>query len=238
MKLPVWPSPTTTTCWRPLATRASPSGKSAKPSHCMSTRRWWEEKVRFTPDGEKLIAYSPEYANFYTINDGDKWKTIEETYFIEFSPDGTYFADYQAVFDGNSGEELFQHPWGSNIKFSPNSKYLAFSQGTDHFQIWNIWTEEKVLELYSPYTGISATDGKVSKIAMSPDNNEMGAFYFDFAFSPDSMKLAIATEIDAVEIWDLDSGRLEQHIPCNGEKLIYRKNSRLVVYGEGGNKTN
>ncbi len=203
------------------------------------------EMVRFTPDDEGLIAFDAEETQFYTLQTGEiiRAEKRDKLLPLSISPDGDYFTNGEMVWEADTGEVLFELDWkweqdfdGAIVEFSRDSRYLALSAvSDDKISIWRMSDGEKIYELRSPFHVFGEKTASPKKLAaLSSRSGGFFPYYLDVAFSPDSSQFAAVTSNDTVEIWDLGTGRFDQQIDCFGDSLIFRKNSRLLVYGDGG----
>ncbi|MEJ2486173.1 MAG: hypothetical protein P8Y68_10600, partial [Anaerolineales bacterium] len=197
--------------------------------------------IEFSSDGEEIIITSEfDSIRNYEIKTGKETFEILIDQWVSASPDGNYLTDGSMVLDGKTGELLFEIDKEDPdqfvyFAFSPNSKLLAtYVWYENHISIWEVNSGKKIFELKSP-TNIGADRNKNTFKLAAPAERSGGyqPDYLDLSFSPDNRKLAATTAKDTVEIWGLDTGHFEQQIPCYGHALIYRKNSRLVVIGNG-----
>ncbi len=210
------------------------------------------EAVRFTPDGESLIVSGVDLARFYGLETGELSETVHaENYWpfpsggfrpLTFSYDGKYFSDGKSIWDGETGAFLFQLFDGevddtAYVTFSRDSQYLALSIVYDgEISIWRVSDGTMITGLDSPYNTFggspfeSGNQGK--RAAPAKMSGDYSPYYLDLSFSPDGTKLAATTSEGQIEIWGWYAQRLEERIPAMGSELVYRKASRLVVYGE------
>jgi WD40 repeat protein len=194
--------------------------------------------IRFTPDDESLIVRSEDYTtHFYSLSDGEGQKVAGTStdWVWEFSRDGSYLTNGEKLWDGRTGEFLFNFNSADypSVAFSYDSRYIAVNNYHDEF-IYILRTSdgEEVFALRSPYSISELTpvnSGKLAALAKRGGPGEPN--YFDLAFSPDGKYLAASTSDDTVEIWDLQTGIFEGRSPGLGYSLLFRKNSRLVIWG-------
>ncbi|MBZ0316182.1 MAG: TIR domain-containing protein [Anaerolineae bacterium] len=152
--------------------------------------------LRFSPDGQYLLAVESNTAGLWNISTGEKIRTFEVSdQFIKcvaYSPDGQYIL----VCDGGNarmwkvetGEEVrsfIGHTsgiWGA--EFSPDSKYLV-TGGTDTIRLWDIETGEELRQF--------ATHD---------------AWIFDVKISPDG-RYILAGDMDGLaRLWSVETGEL------------------------------
>ena len=198
--------------------------------------------IRFTSDAEGFIVRGLESTtSYYSLETGEGQKVAGtgSNGVWEFSRDGSYLSDGEHVWNGNTGAFLyaFERPgWIEETgltTFSYDSRYLAVNAPNDELvHIHRTSDGEEIFSLRSPYFKLGSNQPDTGNVAAPAQRTGPGVPYFkDLAFSPDGNFLAAATSDEAVEVWNLETGEFEERIPSLGSGLLFRKSSRLVVWG-------
>ena len=175
-----------------------------------------DDLIAFTKDGRKLAAAgSSNKISFWSMPAKKKIKpdNPEIGYCAEqfsISPNGKLLAvgakRYLNVYDADSGQVRFSvmgtepngHSSFNAVAFSPDSKVLAFAEGTP-------WQEEPGdvdIRLCEADTGkvLRKLQGHKGKV-------------WSVAFSPDGKLLAAASRDDPIHLWDFGEGKVVHELP-------------------------
>ena len=196
------------------------------------------EMVRFTPDGEGLIIGDGSVLNFYEI--GEKKSSQYAKVTVQgvpwFSDDGTYLTDGFTMWSGLSGERLYYFE-EKIIGYLPievaysTQKSLVAIRGflMPDFYIFDL-DDGKLLSFYESPSTVNQSVG-TNKLAARIRSQENLAATNSMSFSPSGDYLALSMDRGKLEIWNIQQGAFHQSLNKNGMNLIYRKDSRLVVWG-------
>lgn len=185
----------------------------------------------FSPDGNTVISTSDDgTVRIWDINRDNKAHLLSKSKSYNgstlFSPNGKFiFSHYGQVWNAETGEFIKRHehiPPFKSFDISPNSKYVASTSGDANIQIRDLISGSLTQTLKSPYP--------VEMIAYSPDECHLAFssynhlyvwnfqtqyldsitqnhFIHHFAFSPDGIRIALAS--NAIYVWNLEKKKAE-----------------------------
>jgi WD40 repeat protein/serine/threonine protein kinase len=174
--------------------------------------------VAFSPDGKRLVSTGHGGMKVWDAQNGQELLFFKDAISnAVFSPDGKRLASPGKVWDAQTGQEILTLEGGGiNVAYSPDGKRLA-STGEGGLKVWDAQTGKELFSL------------KVQYESGFPDSR--------LAFSPDSKRLANASEDGTVKVWDAQTGRELLTIKGGGGSVAYSPDGkRLASPGEGGLK--
>ena len=122
-------------------------------------------RLCLSDDGNSLLITGTSKAELWDIPKSKRvcsyGESYETTYLTAISPDQNLVAIADInnihIIDTHSGKRLFQHyinsifptnlTLGFDMKFSPNSAYLAMGSKNGEVQVWDIWNDRIILDL-------------------------------------------------------------------------------------------
>lgn len=169
--------------WRDRGISFSPDGKTIALSAFRGVVVLWnpfENKDVATFKGSGSPAFSPDGKHLalsggriLDIENGKELVRLDNRglagFHVVFSPDGKQLAMHNAVYDAQSGKELFRfftpgdrHPYSHSVSFSPDGKRLAILSSERDIKIFDVAKRQPLLTINVPSMGV------VEALAFSP----------------------------------------------------------------------
>jgi WD40 repeat protein len=155
----------------------------------------WVNKVRFSPDGDRLVTGSDDGSfRLWDASTGEQLLVLEDhdgfDWGAAFSPDGRLLATAGdgrvKLWDAITGRQirtLAETSFVMNVVFSPDGDRLAAGLGEGNARVWDPASGRELLEL----------GGHVGSVT-------------SVAFSPDGQRVATAGQDGLVKVWNATTG--------------------------------